>query len=174
MVNFPPPDPPAGGEHGPVYKQYAMVNARRQFAIPSIHQLVSDAYVTLGSELERLRCLEKDDSDELDDKAKIAIYKQSILKAEALSKLVRTLQALRQEERAAASNVDGRAIEDMSDAEILDLLARNGRTPPDGVYAAHRETVRQGAAPWNKPEPVQPLPYKRERGPRENSPKGHE
>jgi len=78
--------------------------------------------------------------------------------------LVRTLQALRQEERFAASSVGGKPVEDMSDAEILELLARSGRAPPDELYDKHRDSVRQGAAPWNKPEPVKPLPYKRERG----------
>lgn len=154
MVEIPDPQPPVTR----MVRQFHMLAAERQSVIPSQHRLLSDAYATLGGELTRLRCLESD--DKISAKDKLAIYKQSSAKAEALGRLVRTLAALRQETRiAAADSIGGKAADELSDGEILQMLAEEAGPEVESLMAQYRE--RKGAAVL---EP-QPQTYKRERGP---------
>lgn len=156
---------PDGGPKSPAVRQYQLLNARRQFAIPSQHQLLSDAYATLGGELERLRNLEEDASKS--DKEKALIYKQSCLKAEALGKLVRVLQGLRQEERiAAALSVGGKPVDEYSDAEVLQLLAHQSGPQAHAVLADLHAATKDAPEQELRASPrLKPVPYKRERGP---------
>lgn len=161
MPEMPNPELP---ESPAVVRQYHLLNARRQFRIPSQHQLLSDAYATLGGELERLRCLEED--QHRTEKEKVLIYKQSCIKAEALGKLVRALQALRQEERiAAAMSVGGKPVDDYSDGEVLQMLLENAGPQAEAVLADMQSRIRPGATPAPEVARLKPVPYKRERGP---------
>lgn len=164
--------PEPGGVESPARRQFLMLNARRQFHIPSHHQLLSDAYATLGGELERLRCIDED--QHLDSKQRLLVFRQTCAKAEALSKLVRALQILRQEERlAAAASVGGKPVDDWGDAEVLQALLAQGGPQVENLLAEFQErraaiaggddamVVEDAPQPHLRPKPA---PYKRERG----------
>jgi|SRR6478735_1302755 len=101
--------------------------------IPSVHMLLSDAYATLGQELSRLRQLSA--TEGLDSKH-----------IESLTKMVKAISVLREEERAAETHAKvgatGRTASELTDAELLALL---GATPTTSAHTARQ--LQAGSSP---------------------------
>ena len=82
-------------------------------AVPSVHRVLSDAYATIGNEINRLRLLSE--TEGLDAR-----------QAETLQRLIKSFSALQQEERSAqaAIEVGGKRVNlaELSDVQLAELV----------------------------------------------------
>lgn len=99
--------------------------------LPSNHQLISDAKLTLSRELERLASLQGNDS--LGEREKLTILKTSALTIDSIFKATKALAAIKDvEDNADRLSINGKRFSDLTDAEVFAALGMRRHPPSPG------------------------------------------